>query len=160
MLPLPSSHLHSIIIVLFCAFIGHTYSQALPSTSSFRKPNITISQEDLQTVSAAAIDLVVRTDRLFLTSGALPTRSWPYGDLLVEMAQYDLFSSQAKYKDIVWNFYIPTLQDLGPDREVRLASVYDHDPCIDIIQTLRPGINSCMDMRPYLPTLLTATKHC
>jgi len=41
--------------------------------------------------------------------------SWPYGDVLAEMAQFDLLTSQTKYKDVVNKFFLPSLQGLRGD---------------------------------------------
>ncbi|KAJ8090134.1 hypothetical protein PM082_018718 [Marasmius tenuissimus] len=120
MLSLPS-RFQSILIFLLVAFARDVYSQTLPSTTSFRKPEIILSSEVLRNLSAEAIDRVLQTDSFFLTPGPLPSISWPYGDLLAEMAQFDLFTSQAKYRDIVRDFYLNALQNLSPAREVRLV---------------------------------------
>ncbi|KAL0057073.1 hypothetical protein AAF712_016301 [Marasmius tenuissimus] len=120
MLSLPS-RFQSILIFLLVAFARDVYSQTLPSTTSFRKPEIILSSEVLRNLSAEAIDRVVQTDSFFLTPGPLPSISWPYGDLLAEMAQFDLFTSQAKYKDIVRDFYLNALQNLSPAHEYVLS---------------------------------------
>ncbi|KAJ8088909.1 hypothetical protein PM082_014155 [Marasmius tenuissimus] len=133
------SRFRSILIFLFVAFAGDIYSQTLPSTTSFRKPEIIVSSEDLQKLSAGAIDQVVQTDSFFLTPRSLPSAlhetlnfmsltftdiSWPYGDLLAEMAQFDLFTSQTKYKDIVRKSYLRALQDVKPHHEFQLVYGY------------------------------------
>ncbi|KAK1222663.1 hypothetical protein PQX77_014479 [Marasmius sp. AFHP31] len=125
MLPLPMCF-QSILIFLLLAFVGDVYSQTLPSSTSFRKPEIVLSSEELRNLSAEAIDRVVQADSFFLTPKPLPSTSWPYGDLLAEMAQFDLFTSQAKYKDLVRDFYLNALQDLSPDREYVFSSFLLH----------------------------------
>ncbi|KAK1222665.1 hypothetical protein PQX77_014481 [Marasmius sp. AFHP31] len=59
------------------------------------------------------------------------------------MAQFDLFSSQAKYADVARKFYLSALQDLKPDHEVRLVLHLRLRPVLnDNTYTLRLGISS------------------
>ncbi|KAL0577968.1 hypothetical protein V5O48_004004 [Marasmius crinis-equi] len=88
----------------------------LPSTSSWRKPGITASREERINRTAAAIDMFIKSDTFFNSPPPqpLPNKSWPYGELLAEIADFDILTNQTRYKEVVQKYYLPALQDLVP----------------------------------------------
>ncbi|KAL0571712.1 hypothetical protein V5O48_010252 [Marasmius crinis-equi] len=106
------------MLALHCFVSFHFFilvsGKGLPSTSSWRKPTITTSPKERINRAAAAIDEFVGSDSFFTSpspmNGKLPQNFWPYGELLVQMADFDILTNQTRYKDVAQKQYLPAFQ--------------------------------------------------
>ncbi|KAL0066829.1 hypothetical protein AAF712_006232 [Marasmius tenuissimus] len=85
---------------------------------SIQKPTIASTKQLRRSTTAAAIDKLIQTDPFFTAITPLQTTSWPYGDILAEMAEFDLLTAQTKYKEVAQKSFLPSLQEWKPDPEV------------------------------------------
>ncbi|KAL0567390.1 hypothetical protein V5O48_014603 [Marasmius crinis-equi] len=98
------------LLPLILLLILSTQCQTFPFTSSFRALSLDSISDNRRANTAAAIDQIIHNDHFFASSQTLPGSSWPYGDLLAEMAEFDALTRQKTYQSDVENFYKPSLQ--------------------------------------------------
>ncbi|KAL0569263.1 hypothetical protein V5O48_012706 [Marasmius crinis-equi] len=97
-------------------FLREAWGQDLPSTSSWRKPAITASPEERVRRTHSAIDVFIQLDDFFHFPVSLPGTSWPYGEFLALMADYDIYTGQTRYKDVAQRHYLPAFHALVPTK--------------------------------------------
>ncbi|KAL0569264.1 hypothetical protein V5O48_012707 [Marasmius crinis-equi] len=116
------------------------FGQDLPPIFPWRKPTIEASREERANISAAAIDMFIKSDDFFNFPVPLPDDSWPYGAFLAEMADFDIFTGQTRYKEIAQKHYLPAFRTLIPRTSTygyaatRAYVAYKDEEFLDIAQ--------------------------
>ncbi|KAL0577215.1 hypothetical protein V5O48_004781 [Marasmius crinis-equi] len=103
--------------VLFVTYKLSTYAKYRYHGPSSLKPTITSSREERINRAAAAIDVFLQNDPFFTTDptkNSLGETTWPYGELLTQMANFDILTNQTRYKDEAQLRYLPAFQGLKP----------------------------------------------
>ncbi|KAK1223023.1 hypothetical protein PQX77_014099 [Marasmius sp. AFHP31] len=90
--------------------------------TSLQKPTIASPKQLRRNTTAAAIDKLMQTDPFFTAITPLPSLSWPYGDILAEMAEFDILTAQNKYKDVAQKSFLPSLKEWKPDPHSRIRN--------------------------------------
>ncbi|KAK1227669.1 hypothetical protein PQX77_009294 [Marasmius sp. AFHP31] len=90
-------------------------SQELSVPPNWDKRAIYVSREERINLAAAAIDAFIQSDNFQTQIVALPPTYWPYGEFLARMADFDIYTSQTRYKDVAQQHYLPALVRLKPD---------------------------------------------
>ncbi|KAK1227452.1 hypothetical protein PQX77_009553 [Marasmius sp. AFHP31] len=87
------------------------------SVPSFWGKTSNASREERINATASAIDAFLLSDSFFVdgVNSDLPAdNSWPYGELLARLADFDILTNQTKYKDVAQKRYLPALERLDP----------------------------------------------
>ncbi|KAK1215034.1 hypothetical protein PQX77_022384 [Marasmius sp. AFHP31] len=106
---------------LLARLVLAAWGQELSVPSSWIKTS-NASREERINATASAIDAFLLSDTFFAdgANGSLPANdSWPYGELLARLADFDLLTNQTRYKDVAQKRYLPALERLDPQAALR-----------------------------------------
>ncbi|KAK1233826.1 hypothetical protein PQX77_002992 [Marasmius sp. AFHP31] len=102
----------------FAQLIIIVWAEELSTPSSWGKLTTKDSREERIDRAAAAINALIDSDDLFTSSqvlNQLPDTYWPYGEYLVVLANFDLFTNQTRYKQIAQQRFLPALRQTTPN---------------------------------------------
>ncbi|KAK1233822.1 hypothetical protein PQX77_002988, partial [Marasmius sp. AFHP31] len=94
------------------------WAEELSVPSSWGKLTMKGSREERIDRAAAAINALIKSDDFFTSSqvlNQLPETYWPYGEYLVVIANFDLFTNQTRYKQIAQQRFLPALRQTTPN---------------------------------------------
>ncbi|KAK1227453.1 hypothetical protein PQX77_009554 [Marasmius sp. AFHP31] len=111
-------------LLAYFAFQVLAQGEELTVPSTWSNSTLKATREERVNRTAAAIDAFIASDDFFVLSNGqpreLPLVFWPYGEFLARIADYDIYTNQTRYKDIVYRHYLTGLQQLKPDDRINL----------------------------------------